>query len=485
MSLPPIGSASGDLLVVDDDQSVRESLELVLTQAGYHVTLAESGAAALQRLESTPFLLMLTDLNMPGMTGVELLAAAQRLQPNMLGIMLTAYGSVDSAVEAMKLGAFDYLAKPFDLDELVLTVARALEMSTLRQENVSLKRNLKRKYKFVNVVGESAATQRVYEVVEKVADTDSTILITGESGTGKELVARTLHYNSGRHAAPMIPINCGAIPEHLLESELFGHEKGAFTGASATRVGRFEAAQGGTLFLDEVGEMHPSLQVKLLRALQEREFERVGGSRTIKMDVRIIAATNQDLEKRVEEGKFREDLYYRLNVIPIEVPPLRERRDDIPLLVNHFLGQFNQDKNRQVEGFSDDCMALLQAYEWPGNIRELENLIERLVILEGEGVITPAALPSRIGSRSVTAAMGRVVLPDTGLNFDATVAEFEDALIVQALERSKWVKNRAAQLLGLNRTTLVEKIKKKKLEDRYHPVQAHKVAGQPGSPLSQ
>jgi transcriptional regulator with GAF, ATPase, and Fis domain len=312
----------------------------------------------------------------------------------------------------------------------------------------------------------------------RVADTDSTVLITGESGTGKELVARTIHYNSGRRDKALIPINCGAIPEHLLESELFGHERGAFTGAAATRVGRFEAAHGGTLFLDEIGEMHPALQVKLLRAIQEREFERVGGSKTIRVDVRIVAATNQDLEQAVRERRFREDLFYRLNVIPVEVPPLRERGDDVPLLVAHFLEKFNAEKGRRVDGFTEEAMALLMAYEWPGNIRELENLIERLVILEGDGVLGPEALPDRIGHRNVTAAMGRVVLPEDGLNFDATVAEFEDALILQALERSKWVKNRAAQLLGLNRTTLVEKIKKKGLEDRYHPKAPRELPGE-------
>ena len=460
---------TGSILVVDDDQAVRESLQYILEEEGHQVVTAASGLEGLKELETTPFDLFLTDMKMPGMTGIDLLRAASDRQPGLLGIVLTGYGSVDTAVEAMKAGAHDYITKPFQVDDLLITVSRALEHGALKMENQALKRNLKTKYKFVNMIGESAAIQRVCRMIERVADTDSTVLISGESGTGKELVARTLHFNSPRKDRPMVAINCGAIPEQLLESELFGHERGAFTGASGTRIGRFEAAQGGTLFLDEVSEMKPALQVKLLRALQEREFERVGSNKTIHMDVRIVAATNQHLEQLVKEKKFREDLYYRLNVIPIEVPPLRDRVDDIPLLVAYFLERLNEEKGRNLLGFTEEAMALLCAYEWPGNIRELENIVERLVILEREGVVTPGALPDQIGKRSVTAAMGRVLLPDEGLNFDATVAEFEDALIVQALERSRWVKNRAAGLLGLNRTTLVEKIKKKQLEARYHP----------------
>ncbi|MDH4228139.1 MAG: sigma-54 dependent transcriptional regulator [Nitrospirota bacterium] len=458
-----------NILVVDDDETVRESLTYVLEQEGYQVSPAASGRDALAKLQGEVFDLFLTDLNMPGMTGLEFLEAMRERQPHLTGIVLTGYGSVETAVAAMKAGAYDYISKPFDVDDLLLTVRRALEFSSLRKENSQLKRTLRSKYRFVNMIGESPAAQRIHRMIERVADTDSTVLVTGESGTGKELVARTIHFNSPRREQALVAINCGAIPEHLLESELFGHEKGAFTGATATRVGRFEMAHGGTLFLDEVGEMHPSLQVKLLRALQEREFERVGGNRTVRVDVRIIAATNQNLEAMVRERKFREDLFYRLNVIPIEVPPLRERTEDLELLITHFLDRFNGEKGRKVEGFTAEAMSLLAAYEWPGNIRELENLIERLVILEGGGIIGVDALPEKIGHRNVTAAMGRVVLPDTGLNFDDTVSEFEDALILQALERSQWVKNRAAQLLGLNRTTLVEKIKKKGLEDRYHP----------------
>jgi len=482
---------TGTILVVDDDEGVRESLTTVLEGAGHQVTVAASGPEALRLVDATPFSLVITDLSMPGMTGIELLRAIAERQPELPAIVLTAYGTIEAAVDAMKVGAYDFITKPFDVDEIVLTVGRALDHAGLKRENHQLKRVLKGKYRFTSMIGESEATRDIFAVIERVADTDATVLITGESGTGKELVARTIHFNSGRRDRPLIPINCGAIPEHLLESELFGHERGAFTGASATRVGRFEAAHGGTLFLDEVGEMHPALQVKLLRAIQEREFERVGGSRTIRVDVRIVAATNQDLEQAVKERRFREDLFYRLNVIPVEVRPLRDRRDDVPLLVEHFLGKFNGEKGRHVDGFTDEAMALLMAYEWPGNIRELENLIERLVILEGDGILGPDALPDRIGRRNVTAAMGRVVLPEDGLNFDATVAEFEDALIVQALERSKWVKNRAAQLLGLNRTTLVEKIKKKGLEDRYHPkapsegLPGEAMPSPPPPPLSQ
>ncbi|MBI5136138.1 MAG: sigma-54-dependent Fis family transcriptional regulator [Nitrospirae bacterium] len=481
-----MSAANGQsILVVDDDDSVRESLTYLLEGAGYQVVPAASGEEALKLVDSAPFSLFLTDLKMPGLDGIDLIDRIRERQPGLNGIVLTGHGSVDSAVAAMKSGAYDYIAKPFDVDELLITVARAIEFGSLKRENFTLKRTLRDKYRFGNMIGASEASHKVYRIIERVADTDSTVLITGESGTGKELVARTLHFNSQRRERPLIPINCGAIPEHLLESELFGHERGAFTGAAATRIGRFESAHGGTLFLDEIGEMHPTLQVKLLRAIQEREFTRVGGNKPIRVDVRIIAATNQNLEQQVREKKFREDLFYRLNVIPIEVPPLRERRDDVALLVDHFLRRFNEGKGARTTGFSDEALALLTAYDWPGNIRELENTVERLVILEGGCMIGPEALPEKIGQRNVTAAMGRVVLPDDGLNFDATVAEFEDALILQALERSKWVKNRAAQLLGLNRTTLVEKIKKKGLEDRFSPKTRTRQVEVPGSPLSQ
>ena len=347
-----------------------------------------------------------------------------------------------------------------------MLIKRALEFQELHAENQQLKKNLESKYRFENLIGNSEGIKKVCSLIEKVAETDSTILILGESGTGKELVARTIHYNSHRKNRPLIPINCGAIPESLLESELFGHEKGAFTGASSTRIGRFELADSGSIFLDEIGEMSPALQVKLLRILQQREFERVGGTKTIKVDVRIIAATNIDLEKAVQIGKFREDLYYRINVIPIVIPPLRERIEDILLLAEYFLEYFNRTKKKAIKGFSQEAMNLLINYRWPGNIRELENLIERLVILKGDGIVYPEDLPDKVRIIRFEEGIIPLTIPDGGINLKDVVEEFENNLIVQALQKAQGVKNRAAQLLSLNRTTLVEKLKKKKLD--YH-----------------
>ena len=316
-------------------------------------------------------------------------------EPEGIGIILTGYASIRNAVEAMKAGAFDYLAKPVKMEEVLMVIKRAIEFRNLRRENYALKRQLKKKYKFQNFIGDSSSMNKVFRTIEKVADTDSTILILGESGTGKELVARAIHYHSARRDKPLIPVNCGAIPEELLESELFGHEKGAFTNAIRTRIGRFEMANGGTIFLDEIAEMSPHLQVKLLRVLQEQEFERLGGTRTIKCDVRIIAATNKNLEQAVTDGKFREDLYYRLKVIPIQLPPLRERKSDIPLLVNHFLEQMNKAKKKKIRGMEREVLKALEEYDWPGNVRELENVIERMVILTEGDYITIEDSPKK------------------------------------------------------------------------------------------
>jgi len=410
--------------------------------------------------------MVITDLMLPQMNGIEVIKNLRSLDPHIQCLVITGYATVTTAVEAMKAGAFDYLMKPFNTTEVLILIKRALEFQSLQVENQQLKRNLEGRYSFENLIGKSEGIKKVCSLIEKVAETDSTILILGESGTGKELVARTIHYNSPRRNKPLIPINCGAIPENLLESELFGHEKGAFTGASSMRIGRFELADGGTVFLDEIGEMSPTLQVKLLRILQQREFERVGGTRTIKVDVRIIAATNIDLEKAVRSGKFREDLYYRLNVIPIVIPPLRERTEDIPLLIEHFLKHFNRTKKKNIEGFSKEAMNLLLSYRWPGNIRELENLIERLVILKGEGIITPEDMPDKVLHPRREEGIISYTIPDDGINLKDVVEKFENDLIIQALQKAQGVKNRAAQLLSLNRTTLVEKLKKKKID--YH-----------------
>lgn len=454
------GDFSEKILVVDDDPESRKVIADYLELAGYEVHEAENGEEALEKMESIPFNALITELKMPGKDGVSLLKAVRERQ-DVVGIVLTGFGTIETAVQAMKAGAYEYITKPPNKDELLLTVKRGLEFNRLKRENTSLKRELRRKYAYEGIVGKSEAMQKVYSLIEKVADSDSTVLILGESGTGKELVARTIHYNSPRREKPLIPINCGAIPESLLESELFGHEKGAFTGAYSTRIGRFEMANGGTLFLDEIGDMSPALQVKLLRVVQERQFERVGGAKTLKVDVRIITATNQDLDKAVAERKFREDLYYRINVIPITIPPLRERGEDIPLLINHFFDVFNKKKCKKIEGISDDAMSLLMCYPWPGNVRELENLIERLVILKREGVITVGDLPEKFAPLEERPMVSHMVIPEDGIDLDTLVSEFETRLIYQALEKAGGVKSKAAQLLRMNRTTLVEKMKKK------------------------
>jgi transcriptional regulator with GAF, ATPase, and Fis domain len=350
------------------------------------------------------------------------------------------------------------------MDEILITFKRALDYRNLKRENINLRSQLKKKYRFENIIGDNEKMQRIFELIEKVADSDSTILILGESGTGKELIAKAIHYNSYRREGPFVPVNCAAIPSELLESELFGHEKGAFTNAIRTRIGRFELANGGTVFLDEIGDMSPILQSKLLRVLQERQFERIGGIKTIKTDIRVIAATHQDLKLAVEQKRFREDLYYRLNVIPIHVPPLREKKSDIPLLVHHFLDHFNKSKKKKIKGMTNETLERLLQYDWPGNARELENTIERLVILLDNDVITPQDLPEKFQNLSPGDFSKGVEIPEEGISLDIAVNEFEKKLILQALIKTGWVKNKAARLLNLNRTTLIEKIKRQNLQ---------------------
>jgi DNA-binding NtrC family response regulator len=453
------------ILVVDDEELNRDLLQQILEREGYQVAIAANGQEALALLRQEAFHVVLTDLKMPGMTGVEVIRELKMLAPSTMGIIHTAYGSVETAVEAMKAGAYDYVTKPVRRDELLVVIQRALEFQHLHHENVSLRKQLKAKYKFDNIVSDNEKMQAIFTQVEKVADTDSTVLIYGESGTGKELIARALHYNSYRQDKPLVPINCGAIPEELLESELFGHEKGAFTGATTQRLGRFELANGGTIFLDEIGEMRPSLQVKILRVLQEREFERIGGTRTIKVDVRILAATNKNLEELVARQQFRDDLFWRLNVIPITLPPLRERLSDIPLLVVHFIARFNTEKKQHLTGITPEALQMLQSYHWPGNVRELENTVERIAILKGSGMIMPEDLPEKIARPSLSRSVPGVNIPDDGIDFDAMVETFEKQLLMQALVKAGGVKSKAANLLHMNRTTLVEKVKKLRLEN--------------------
>ena len=448
------------ILVIDDEERNREFLKEFLQVEGFDLETANDGREALEILENMDFDLVLTDLKMPRADGLAVLEGLQRINPQTVAIVFTGYGSIDTAVKAMKLGAYDYITKPLKIEEITIVIQRALEHRKLTLENEMLRRQLKRKYKFDNIIGDSDNMQEVFRLIEKIANTDSTILIYGESGTGKELVARAIHFNCDRRDRPLIPVNCGAIPEELLESELFGHEQGAFTGATRTRIGRFELGNGGTIFLDEIGDMSPALQVKVLRVLQEHEFERVGGMKTIKVDIRVIAATNKDLEKNVADGKFREDLFYRLNVIPIQLPPLRERKSDIALLASHFIQVYNEKNKHRITGVSSEAMELLQNYEWPGNVRELENMIERIVILKGEGMAEPDDLSEKVLASTPRSLHPRIKIPENGISFNTAITEFERELILQALNRTNWVKNKAAKLLNLNRTTLVEKMKK-------------------------
>jgi DNA-binding NtrC family response regulator len=451
------------ILVIDDAEAVREDLQELLRSEGYEVETSENGEIALQMLQERSYDLILTDLSMPKVDGMDVLKYLVKHHPETHCIIITGYGTIANAVAAMRLGAYDYLTKPVEAGELLMVVSRALEHRRLVKENIQLKKQLRKKYGFDNIIGSSESICQVFDIIRKVADTDSTVLVLGESGTGKELVARAIHYNSDRKEGPLIPVNCAAIPEELLESELFGHERGAFTHAVRTRIGRFEQASGGTIFLDEVGDMSPILQVKILRVLQEHQFERIGGIKTIKVDIRVIAATNQDLEVLVEQGRFREDLYYRLHVIPIKIPPLRERSGDIPILVNHFLQEFSRKKKKTVPRVSSEVNRIFARYPWPGNVRELENLMERLVILAEGDIIEPDDLPERLLALAMEGGKMTLDIPEGGLPLNDAVLEFERQLILKALDKTGWVKNQAAQLLHLNRTTLIEKIKKQKI----------------------
>jgi DNA-binding NtrC family response regulator len=452
------------ILVIDDEDVIRKALDKFLRGQGYHVLLASDGEKGLQLIQSENVDAVIVDLQMPKVSGMEVVKKIQETKPDVVRVVMTAHGTIPSAIEAIKSGAYHYLTKPFELDEIEELLHKAMDYRRLQRENSQLKKQLKDKYKFDNIVGESEAIMNVFQLVEKVANTDSTILITGESGTGKELVARAIHYNSGRSERPMITVNCAAIPENLLESELFGHVKGAFTGAVTTKAGRFEMAHGGSIFLDEIGDMSLKLQVKLLRVLQERKFEPVGATRPKEVDVRIITATNRDLEKMVAEGHFREDLYYRLHVIPIHLPALRDRLSDLPRLLDHFIRKGNKSHQKNVTGFSQEAMKVCEQHEWPGNVRELENLVERLVILKGQGSVTIDDLPPHLNEEKSRDLFGAVAIPDQGISFKSVVAQFESELILKALTKTKWNKNKAASLLNLNRTTLVEKIKKKQLD---------------------
>jgi two-component system, NtrC family, response regulator PilR len=448
------------VLVVDDEQSMRELLGIMLRQVGYDVTHADGGEAAIQTLQNTDaFDLVITDLRMRRVDGLAVLRAAKEHSPRTVVLVVTAFASTETAVEAMKLGAYDYVTKPFKLDELKLTIANALERKRLQDENRELKRQLRTERGFESFVGKSPRMIEIFETIRKTADSGSTVMITGESGTGKELVARAVHQESSRRAGAFVSVNCGAIPETLMESELFGHVKGAFTGAVQSTEGLFSAAGGGTLFLDEITEIAQSVQVKLLRAIQEREIRRVGDTRDLKVDVRLIAASNRDLVKAVGEGALREDLYYRLNVIPIHLPSLRDRAEDIPLLVAHFIGRIAKDVGKTVRGISPDALGILERYHWPGNIRELENVIERAIVLGSGEQIVVDALPPHL-ARPRDAGDFPVEIPVTGMNLEALLADVESRYIRLALERAGWLQVRAAELLGLSFRQFRYKIQK-------------------------
>jgi len=451
------------ILIVDDEPSMREMLRIVLRRDGYDVTVAANGTQAIDILKRERVDLLLSDIRMPDLSGVDVLRTAKEGNRDLIAFMMTAFASTDTAVEAMRLGAADYFTKPFSMDEMRLKVRQQLEALRLKQENVLLKRALNTSNEFCNIIGRSEAMLDLFKMVETIAKTNSTVLLTGESGTGKDLVARAVHYNSLRRERPFVALNCGGLPETLLESELFGHMKGAFTGADANKKGLVEVAEHGTIFLDEIGEMNQTMQVKLLRVLQDHRFRRLGGTEEVQADIRVIAATNQDLQRMVAEGRFREDLYYRINVIQIQLPPLRDRREDVPLLAEHFLTKYAKAADKPVRGISRDAQELLSAYMWPGNVRELENVIERAVALEQTPLVLPDSLPLHVRTLVGPAAIGAAGaagvgaaavagLPDIqeGFDLEAQGEQFYRHYIALALERSGGVQTKAAELLGMS-----------------------------------
>ncbi len=462
------------ILVVDDEDYMREVVRRALENAGFEVDEAADGKSAITMLRQYPYNVIITDLRLPGLTGEAILEEALSLFPETVVIVMTGFGNIQSAVEAIRRGAYDYLPKPFQLAELVVRVEKGLEEHQLKSENRMLRGELQDKYHFSNLVGSSAAMQSIYHLIGVVAQKTSTVLIEGETGTGKELIARAIHYSGPRKDQPLVSLNCGAIPSNLLEDELFGHVKGAFTNAHQHRIGRFEQANHGTLFLDEVSSMPMDLQVKLLRVLQEREFQRVGSATTIKVDVRIIAATNGDLLGAVEKGDFRGDLYYRLNVIPIRIPPLRLRRDDIPLLVTHFTRKYCADQKLPLKRVSHDAMKYLMAHEWPGNVRQLENAVEMAVALSGDrDLLDLVDFPIVSKSSNDNTPFHSIDIPDDGIHFNTMISDLEKRLILQSLQVARGNKKRAASLLHLKRTTFVEKLRRMGMESSEdEPVEA-------------
>jgi DNA-binding NtrC family response regulator len=440
------------ILIIDDEKSILDLLSVVFKKEGYTVETSFSAKTALELVDKEEFDLILTDIKLPQMSGMKILQHVKEKYPAMPVVMITAYGTIKQAVEALKMGAMDYIVKPFNMEELKIIVANGLENRRIQQENVLLKKELEEKYGMNNMVGKSKRMLEVYSLIEKIAVTDSTVLISGESGTGKEIAARAIHFHSRRRERPFVSINCGALPENLLESELFGHVKGSFTGAIVNKKGMFETAEKGTLFLDEVGEMSPWTQVKLLRTLQDKNIRRVGGTEEIPVDVRIIGATNQDLKKRIEEGKFREDLFYRLNVISLELPPLRKRKEDIPLLVNHFLNKYCDKMGRNMKRMAPRVLKVFESYAWPGNVRELENTIERIIAIEERETITESSLPDELISPQREKDRSYEVKP--GFDLNTTLDEISRNFVQDALRNTGGNLKDTATLLGINYRSL-------------------------------
>ena len=439
------------ILVVDDDMIVRDSMGNWLKEEGYQVDTSDNGHDALEKIKTDTYDMAVVDIKMPGMDGIELLKLSKEIYPDLPILVMTAFASVDTAVQAMKDGAFDYIVKPFDPESVSQVIERAIRYKMLEKENILLKKELEKKYGFDEIIGKSKKMEEIFELIKTVADSEAVVMIRGESGTGKELIARAIHANSKRKYGPLVTLSCGALPETLLESELFGYEKGAFTGAEHSRKGRLEMASGGTLFLDEIGDISPKTQVALLRVLQEKYIYRLGSTKSIKVDIRIISATHRNLEEDAREGKFREDLYYRLNVVTINVPPLRERREDIPLLANHFLHKFTMANSKKINGISGEAMEVLIGYHWPGNIRELENVIERAVVVSKTDEIIPNDL-TEVVQKGLKASTPR------------TLDESEKSHISRILENNDWNISKSAAELSIDRTTLYNKIKKYKIE---------------------
>jgi two-component system, NtrC family, response regulator PilR len=439
------------ILVVDDESGMREFLKIMLEKMGYQVDSSDSGEDAIKKIEQGRHDLVICDLKMPRISGLEVLRRSKETNPEAPVLMITAFGSAESAVEAMKLGAYDYITKPFKVDEMQFVIHKAMEKARLLEENIQLKKELKGKYGFQQLIGVSEPMRKVYELIRQVSATKSNVLISGESGTGKELVAKAIHYNSPRRNYAFVVVNCASIPENLLESEMFGHTRGAFTGAYQAKRGMFEIADQGTIFLDEIADMPLSLQAKLLRVIEDKSFRRVGGEQEIKVDARIIAASNRDLEKQVKLDRFREDLYYRLNVIRIWLPPLRERKEDIPILAQHFLEKYVQEINKPIKKISEAVDHALLSYNWPGNVRELENVIERAVSMEKTEVILPESLPEKISSpQAGLGTISGIDMPGEGIDLEKTIEEIERKIIKEALVRSRGVKVKAAEMLGLS-----------------------------------